>query len=60
MSDSGKTPMDKEAAARIQHSEAIKGSGKTKKDSFPARAQAAADKNVNEELVPPPILLMSW
>ena len=54
MSDSGKTPMDKEAAARIQHNEAVKGGGQTKKDSFPARAQAAADKNVNEGVVSPP------
>ena len=54
MSDSGKIPMDKEAAARIQHSEAVKGGGQIEKGSWGARAQAAADKNVNQGLVPPP------
>lgn len=40
------TPMDKAAAARIQAASA-KNNQPTGKDSFPARAQAAADKNVN-------------
>ena len=56
MSDSEKTktPMTKEAASRIQSSEAKKNDGKVEKGSFAARAQHAADTNVKEGIVPPP------
>jgi hypothetical protein len=43
--DGSATPMDKEAAARIQAAEAKKGDGGVDKDSFAARAQSAAAKN---------------
>ena len=45
--------MTKEDAARIQRAEALKNDGKVEKGTFPARAQRAADKNVNEGKVPP-------
>ncbi|KAL2115341.1 hypothetical protein VTJ04DRAFT_9596 [Mycothermus thermophilus] len=41
-----KDQMDKEAAARIQSAAAKKGDD-VGPDSFPARAQSAADKNAN-------------
>ena len=54
MSDKGsKKLMTKEDAARIQRAEALKNDGKVEKGTFPARAQRAADKNVNEGKVPP-------
>ena len=39
------TPMTKEAAARIQSSEAKKGGGEVEKGGFAWRAQRAADRN---------------
>lgn len=42
---SPKTQITKNDAARIQSSNAKSGSGQTSKGSFPARTQAAADKN---------------
>jgi len=39
--------MTKSDAARIQGAGAVKNGGKTQKGSFPARAQAAGDKNAN-------------
>ena len=42
-----KNPMTKADAARIQSGTAKKG-GDTTKDSFPARAQSAADKNAQK------------
>ena len=56
MSEGGekKVLMDKEAAARIQKAEAKQNDGKIEKGGWPAKAQAQADKNVNEGLVPPP------
>ena len=44
-----KNPMTKEDAARIQSAEAKKHGGGVPKGSFPARAQAAADKHENEK-----------
>ena len=41
-------PMTKEDAARIQSSYAEQHGGKVDKNSFPARAQAAADKHENK------------
>ncbi|MBZ7984409.1 hypothetical protein AVBRAN12647_07965 [Campylobacter sp. RM12647] len=41
--------MDKEAAARIQSSEAKRNGGIVSKDSFAARAQRAANKNSNKK-----------
>ena len=41
------TPMDKEAAARIQSANA-RNNQDTGKNSFPARAQSAADRNANQ------------
>ena len=43
-----KNPMTKEDSARIQSSYAKKHGGKVDKGSFPARAQAAADKHENK------------
>lgn len=43
-----KNPMTKEAASRIQSSEAKKHGGEVKKGTFPPRAQAAADKHENK------------
>ena len=43
----GKNPMTKEAAARIQAANAKQNDGKVDKGSFPARAQAAADRREN-------------
>ena len=43
-----KNPMTKEDAARIQSSYAKQHDGKVDKGSFPARAQAAADKRENK------------
>jgi hypothetical protein len=45
-----KTPMDQDAKARIMRANAKKpeNEGETKAGSFPARAQAAADKNANK------------
>ena len=40
-----KNPMTKEDAARIQAGYAKEHDGKVDKGTFPARAQAAADKN---------------
>ena len=40
-----KTEMDKDAAARIQSTEAKKNDGKVEKGGFAAHAQSAADKN---------------
>ena len=56
MSDSEKKkiPMTKKDAARIQSAEAKKKDGKVEKDSFAARAQRAADTNVNKDIVPSP------
>jgi hypothetical protein len=42
-----KTPMTKEAAARIQSRTAKANNGQTPKGSFGARAQRAADKNIS-------------
>lgn len=42
-----KTPMTPAAAARIQAANAKQNGGTTLKGSFPAKAQAAAAKNVN-------------
>ena len=44
-----KNPMTKEAASRIQSSEAKKHGGEVKKGSWAARAQSAADKNENKD-----------
>ena len=44
--------MTKEDAARIQSAEAKKKDGKVEKDSFAARAQRAADTNVNKDTPP--------
>ncbi len=44
-----KQPMTKEAARRIQSSEASKSGGKVAKGSFAARATSAADKNENNQ-----------
>ncbi|MBT0882378.1 hypothetical protein [Campylobacter sp. 2018MI13] len=44
-----KNAMDKEAAARIQLSEAKRNGGIVSKDSFAARAQRAANKNSNKK-----------
>ncbi|MCL4169261.1 UNVERIFIED_CONTAM: hypothetical protein GTU68_015507 [Idotea baltica] len=43
-----KTPMTTDAAARIQSSEAQKGDGGVQSGDFAARAQAAADRNINQ------------
>jgi len=43
-----KNPMTKEDAARIQSAEAKQHGGEVEKGSFPARAQAAADKRENK------------
>jgi len=43
-----KNPMTKEDAARIQSAYAKEHDGKVDKGTFPARAQAAADKHENE------------
>ena len=43
-----KNPMTEEDAARIQRAYAKQHDGKVDKDTFPARAQAAADKNENK------------
>ena len=43
-----KKPMTKEDAARIQSSNAKQNDGKVDKGTFPARAQAAADKRENK------------
>ena len=43
-----KNPMTKEDAARIQGSYAKQHDGKVDEGSFPARAQAAADKRENQ------------
>lgn len=43
-----KTPMTKEAAARIQSSTAQQNDGQVPKGSFAARAQSAADKNEHD------------
>lgn len=43
--DEGKTPMTKEAAARIQSSEAKEHGGGVPKGGFASRAQRAAEKN---------------
>ena len=51
MSGKGK-PMTSEDAARIQSS-GDKSGKDTGKGSFPAKAQSAAAKNVNEGIVPP-------
>ena len=48
------TPTTKEDASRIQSAEAKKNDGKVEKGSFAARAQHAADTNVNKGIVPPP------
>ena len=42
---SNKTPMNREAAARIQAAEAHKAGGKVQAGGFAARAQAAAARN---------------
>ena len=44
-----KNPMTKEAAARIQSSQAKKDGGEVGKGSFAPRAQAAADKRENKD-----------
>lgn len=44
-SSSGRTPMTPEAAARIQAAGAKANGGGVEKNSFPARAQAAAATN---------------
>jgi len=44
-----KTPMTKDASARIQSTQAKQHGGQTEKGSFPARAQAAADKNAKKK-----------
>lgn len=44
-----KTPMTKEAAARIKSAEAKKNDGKTQKGSFTTRAERAAEKNQSEK-----------
>ena len=54
MSDSGKTYMTKDAASRIQSSEAKKNDGRVEKGSWAARAQSAADTNVNKGYTSPP------
>jgi len=43
-----KNPMTKTAAARIQGGYAKEHDGKVDKGTFPARAQAAADRNENK------------
>ncbi len=43
-----KKPMTPAAAARIQSANAKQNGGATTKGSFPAKAQAAADKNTNQ------------
>lgn len=44
-----KTPMTPAAAARIQAANAKRNDGQNPKGSFPAKAQAAAAKNDNQE-----------
>ena len=44
-----KTPMDAEAKSRIMSAEAKKKNGQIEEGSFPARAQAAADRNDAKE-----------
>ena len=44
-----KNPMTKEAASRIQSSEAKKEGGGVAKGSFPSRAQSTADKRENQK-----------
>ena len=44
-SEEPKNPMTKEDAARIQRSYAKQHDGRVDKDTFPVRAQAAADKH---------------
>ena len=46
--------MTKDAAARIQSSEAQKNDGRVEKGSFAARAQSSADTNVNKGYTSPP------
>ena len=43
-----KNPMNKEAAARIQSSEAKQHGGGVEKGSFASRAQSTADKRANQ------------
>ena len=43
-----KNEMDKEAASRIQSSDAKKHGGEVEKGSFPSRAQSTADKRENQ------------